>query len=275
MSGPALVLVPDADARVDPGRPVLGVAPGLRLADAARRAGFAAVYVLPGTRASPPGACPGSAGDRLDTAALVVLESAAIEPAALLRLIHAGGEGSLFDERGRPVAWWSARLARLPAALPVTEALASPDAPSPAEVARLVDAGDRPRMEALIVRATAAEGPGRTADPAPPSPWRRWLELPLLRWLCARRWPSGQIEVVALLLAALAGAPGRCCSRAARPPGATGSSWRCVGWRRGSAGGRRRAACNRSSITCRSGSRGRTGRCAIAGPIGPSRGPPG
>ena len=205
MSGPALVLVPDADARVDPGRPVLGVAPGLRLADAARRAGFAAVYVLPGTRASPPGACPGSAGDRLDTAALVVLESAAIEPAALLRLIHAGGEGSLFDERGRPVAWWSARLARLPAALPVTEALASPDAPSPAEVARLVDAGDRPRMEALIVRATAAEGPGRT--PAPPSPWRRWLELPLLRWLCARRWPSGQIEVVALLLAALAAAP--------------------------------------------------------------------
>ena len=167
MSGPALVLVPDADARVDPGRPVLGVAPGLRLADAARRAGFAAVYVLPGTRASPPGASPGSAGDRLDTAALVVLESAAIEPAALLRLIHAGGEGSLFDERGRPVAWWSARLARLPAALPVTEALASPDAPSPAEVARLVDAGDRPRMEALIVRATAAEGPGRTADPAP------------------------------------------------------------------------------------------------------------
>jgi hypothetical protein len=206
VSGPALVLVPDADARVDPGRPVLGVAPGLRLADAARRAGFAAVYVLPGTRASPPGASPGSAGDRLDTAALVVLESAAIEPAALLRLIHAGGEGSLFDERGRPVAWWSARLARLPAALPVTEALASPDAPSPAEVARLVDAGDRPRMEALIVRATAAEGPGRTADPAPPSPWRRWLELPLLRWLCARRWPPGQIEVVALLLAALAGA---------------------------------------------------------------------
>ncbi len=205
MSGPALVLVPDADARIDPGRPVLGVAPGLRLADAARRAGFAAVYVLPGTRASPPGACPGSAGDRLDTAALVVLESAAIEPAALQRLLHAQGEGSLFDERGRPVAWWSARLLQMPAGLPVTEALASPDAPSSAEVARLIDAEDRPRMEALIVRATAAEGSTQSADTAPLSPWRRWLELPLLRWLCARRRPPGQIEVGALLLAALSG----------------------------------------------------------------------
>jgi hypothetical protein len=203
--GPALVLVPDADARVDPGLPVLGVAPGLRLADAARRAGFAAVYVLPGTRTSPPGACPGSAGDHLDTAALVVIESAAIEPAALQRLLHARGEGSLLDERGRPVAWWSDRLARLPAGLPVSEALASPEAPSSAEVARLVDAEDRPRMEALIVRATAAEGPESTADAAPPSPWRRWLELPLLRWLCARRRPPGQIEVGALLLAVLSG----------------------------------------------------------------------
>jgi len=204
VSGPALVLLPDADARVDPGLPVLGVAPGLRLADAARRAGFAVVYVLPGTRASPPGACPGSAGDHLDAAALVVLESAAIEPVALQRLVHAQGEGSLFDERGRPVAWWSARLARLPAALPVSEALVSPEAPSPAEVARLVDAGDRPRMEALIVRATAA-GPESPAEPALPSPWRRWLELPLLRWLCARRRPPGQIELGALLLAVLSG----------------------------------------------------------------------
>jgi hypothetical protein len=203
VSGPALVLLPDADARVDPGLPVLGVAPALRLADAARRAGFAAVYVLPGTRASPPGACAGSAGDHLDTAALVVLESAAIEPAALQRLVHAQGEGSLFDECGRPVAWWSARLSLLPAGLPVSEALVSPEAPSTAEVARLVDAGDRPRMEALIVRATAVGG--WSADTAPVSPWRRWLELPLLRWLCARRRPPGQIEVGALLLAVLSG----------------------------------------------------------------------
>lgn len=209
MSGPALVLVPDADARVDPGRPVLGVAPGLRLADAARRAGFGVVVLLPGTRVSPPGASPGSAGDRLDTAALVALDSAAIEPAALQRLVHAEGEGSILDERGRPVAWWSARLARLPAALPVSEALASPHAPTGVEVARLVDAGDRPRMEALIVRAVAAEDPAHAAElapPSPPSPWRRWLELPLLRWLCARRRPPGQIELGALLLAVLSGA---------------------------------------------------------------------
>lgn len=202
MRGPALVLLPDADARVDPGRPVLGVAPALRLADAARRAGFVAVYVGPGARTSPPGSTLGSAGDRVDAAALVVLESAAIEPSALRRLAQAEGEGSIFDERGRPVAWWSARLARVPAALPVAEALSSPEAPAASEVARLVDPGDRSRMEALIVRAVAEPGAAATS-----SPWRRWIELPLLRWLSARGRPPGQLEVGALLLAALSGVP--------------------------------------------------------------------
>ncbi len=208
MSGPALVLLPDGDARVDAGRPVLGVAPGLRLAEAARRAGFTAVYVVPGARVSPPGAALGSAGDRVDAAALVALESAAIEPAALQRLVRADGEGSIYDERGRPVAWWSARLARVPAVLPVSEALRSPEAPAPGEVARLVDPDDRPRMEALIVRAVA--GPGSAAVE---SPWWRWLELPLLRWLCARGRPPGQLEVGALLLAALSGVPALLASR--------------------------------------------------------------
>ena len=206
MSGPALVLLPDPDARVDLGRPVLGVTPGARLADAARRAGFAAVYVAPGAQACPPGAAHGSTGDRVDAPALIALESAAIEPAALARLVHATGEGSLFDERGRPVAWWSARLGRLPASLPVGEALASPEAPAPHELARLVDPADRPRMEALIVRAVAAE-PGLAPTAAPGSPWRRGLELPLLRWLSARGRPLARVELVALLLAALAGVP--------------------------------------------------------------------
>ena len=39
--------------------------------EAARRAGFTAVYVVPGARVSPPGAALGSAGDRVDAAALV------------------------------------------------------------------------------------------------------------------------------------------------------------------------------------------------------------
>lgn len=206
MIGPALVLLPDPDARVDPGRPVLGLPPGLRLADAARRAGFTAVYVAPGARVSPPGAAPGSTGDRVDAPALVALESAAIEPAALLRLVHASGEGSLFDERGRPVAWWSAHLGRVPASLPVGEALASPEAPAAGELARLVDPGDRPRMEALIVRAIAAD-PGLGVAAAPDSPWRRGLELPILRWLSARGRPLARVELAALLLAALAGVP--------------------------------------------------------------------
>lgn len=204
MRGPALVLLPDADARVDPGRPVLGVAPALRLADAARRAGFVAVYVGPGARTSPPGSTLGSAGDRVDAAALVVLESAAIEPSALRRLAQAEGEGSIFDERGRPVAWWSAALGRVPAGLPVGEGLAAPEAPAPAELARLVDADDRPRMEALIVRAVTTSA-ASFAESLTSGPWRRWLELPLLRWLCARAWPPGRVELVALVLAVAAG----------------------------------------------------------------------
>lgn len=202
MNGPVLVLLPDAEARVDPGRPVLGVLPGLRLADSAREAGFAAVLVAPGTVAGPPGSSPASVGDRVDAAALVVLESVMIEPAALRRLLGASGEGSLYDERGRPVAWWSAALGRVPAALPVGEALVAPEAPAPAELARLVDPDDRPRMEALIVRAVT-----EPADPAPrvAGPWRRWLELPLLRWLCARARPPGQVELVALVLVVASG----------------------------------------------------------------------
>lgn len=200
MNGAVLLLLPDPEARVDPAAPVLGVMPGLRLADSARQAGFAAVWVTPGTRACPPGSRPGSVGDRVDTAALVALESVMIEPVALQRLLGAAGEGSLYDERGRPVAWWSARLARVPAVLPVSEALRSPEAPAPGEVARLVDPDDRPRMEALIVRAVA--GPGSAAVE---SPWWRWLELPLLRWLCARAWPPGRVELVALVLAVAAG----------------------------------------------------------------------
>ena len=204
MNGPVLLMLPDPEARVDPGRPVLGVSSGLRLADSAHRAGFATLLVAPGTHSSPPGALPGTLGDRVDAAALVIFESAAIEPGALRRLCGAAGEGSLFDERGRPVGWWSARLGRVPGALPVTEALAAPEAPAPGELARLVDAADLPRMEALIVRAVA-DAPELMGHAV--GPWRRWLELPLLRWLCARARPPGRVELVALLLAALSGVP--------------------------------------------------------------------
>lgn len=206
MNGPLLLLLPDPEARVDLRRPVLGVMPGLRLADSARQAGFGAVWVAPGTCAGPPGSQPASVGDRVDAAALVVFESVMIEPAALQRLLGAEGEGSLYDERGRPAAWWSAALGRVPAALPVGEALVAPEAPAPAELARLVDVEDRPRMEALIVRAVATAPSG--ASPAmslPVGPWRRWLELPLLRSLCARAWPPGQVELIALVLVVASG----------------------------------------------------------------------
>ena len=206
MNGPLLLLMPDPEARVDLGRPVLGVMPGLRLNNSARQAGFVAVWIAPGTCVCPPGSQPASVGDRVDAPALVVFESVMIEPGALQRLLGAAGEGSLYDEQGRPVAWWSAALGRVPAVLPVGEALAAPQAPAPAELARLVDVEDRPRMEALIVRAVAAAQPTASLAMAlPTGPWRRWLELPLLRWLCARARPPGQVELIALVLVGASG----------------------------------------------------------------------
>jgi hypothetical protein len=210
---PVLVLVSDGEARVPAAAPLLGLPPGVRLAEAALRAGFAGVYLAPGAAAAPAEALTVAAGDRVDAPALVACETAAFDPAALRRLARGGGgDGSVFDELGRPVAWWTARLARVPALLPVGPALAGVDAPEPAEVVRLVDADDRPRMEALVLRAVAAELPRAPASAR--SPWRRWLELPLLRWLAAGRRPLGQLEVLALLLAVLAGVAALGASRA-------------------------------------------------------------
>lgn len=200
---PALVLMPDPDARAPP--EVLGASLGARLAEAALRSGFAAVHLAPGAR-TVVDALAVATGDRVEAPALVAYETAAVDPAALQRLVAAAdGEGSVYDELGRPVAWWTPRLLRVPAAVPATEALAGPGAPEPVQVARLVDAVDRPRVEALVLRSVAAELPRAPASLR--SPWRRWLEVPLLRWLAGRRRALGRVEVAALLLAALSGVP--------------------------------------------------------------------
>lgn len=205
---PALVLMPDPEARVPPDERVFGVSLGARLADAALRSGFAAVYVAPGARdRDVADAQAVAAGDRVDVAALVAYETAAVDPAALRRLVAAQGdeEGCLCDELGRPVAWWTPRLLRVPAAVPETVLLTGESAPEPVEVARLVDPVDRPRVEALLLRVVAAELPRAPASPR--SPWRRWFEVPLLRRLVRRPWPLGRLEVAALLMAALSGVP--------------------------------------------------------------------
>jgi hypothetical protein len=205
---PALVLMPDPEARVPRGERVFGVSLGARLADEALRSGFAAVYLAPGaTGCDLVDVQAVATGDRVDAAALVAYETAAVDPAALRRLVAASAdhEGSLCDELGRPVAWWTSRLLRVPAAVPAAVLLAGDGAPEPDQVARLIDPGDRPRVEALLLRVAAAELPCAPASPR--SPWRRWFELPLLRWLVRRPRPPGRLEVAALLLAALSGVP--------------------------------------------------------------------
>jgi hypothetical protein len=124
---PALVLMPDPEARVPRGERVFGVSLGARLADEALRSGFAAVYLAPGaTGCDLVDVQAVATGDRVDAAALVAYETAAVDPAALRRLVAASAdhEGSLCDELGRPVAWWTSRLLRVPAAVPAAVLLA-------------------------------------------------------------------------------------------------------------------------------------------------------
>lgn len=203
MTAPVLVLLPDVEAQVDLGRPLLGAPPGVRLAEAARRAGFADVILAPGTCSIPQGARAMSTGEPVGGPALVALESAVIA-APLLRLMveHplAADEGfTLGDAVGRASAWFTGHLPTVPAELPISEEIDWPEGLGPEDLARFVYAQDRPRVEALILRAEAADGG------SPGAPWSR-LYAHLLRWLAAQGRPLGQLELGAVALAVLSGA---------------------------------------------------------------------
>ncbi len=202
MNSPVLVILPDPDTRVDVGQPVLGMVLTQRLVEVARSVGVVDCRVAPGVGVSPAGTAAISVGRRPGGPMLVILESALIAPWALRRVFESSGEGSLFDRHGRPVAWWSADGAPVPAALPVGEALATSVAPD--EIARLLEPGDRADVEALVLRASIGEA---DVDPPvmPQAPWRRYVEVLLLRWLCRRRWSPGQLELVAMVVAAASG----------------------------------------------------------------------
>ena len=201
MSPPVLVVLPDNEARVDLARPLLGVPPGLRLAGAARRAGFAEVILAPGTCAEVPGARALSTGDPVGAPALVAFEGAVIAEALLRSLGErplAEEDGySLGDAVGRPTAWLTGRLTCVPAEMPIAEELEWPEGHGPEDLARLVYAEDRPRAEAVIWA-----GEGEASASAPWGPLRRAL----LRRLADGGRPLGQIELAAVLGAVLSGA---------------------------------------------------------------------
>ncbi|MCA9662341.1 MAG: hypothetical protein KC486_28635 [Myxococcales bacterium] len=199
----ALVLLPDTEAAFDPQKPVLGVIPAQRLVDDALAAGFTAAYAGPGVRASLRGAEELATGDAIDCAALVVVESATIHR-EILRLmvehpLEVDERFTIYDDVGRPAAWFTGYLKHLPAVMPVSEEIAWPAEVGPADVARLVYAEDRPRAEAIVRRS-------RGLDEGDTSLYSRFVAGPLLRGLAAAERPLAQIELVALTLAVSSGA---------------------------------------------------------------------
>ncbi|MEZ4385568.1 MAG: hypothetical protein R3A79_29895 [Nannocystaceae bacterium] len=199
----ALVLLPDTEAAIDLQRPVLGVPPAQRLVDDALAAGFTAAYVGPGVRASLRGAEELATGDAIDCAALVAVESATIHREILRLMVEHPLEDderfTIYDDVGRPAAWFTGHLRHLPAVMPISEEIAWPPEVGPADVARLVYAEDRRRAEVIVRRS-------RGLDEGDASLYSRFVAAPILRGLAAAERPLAQIELVALALAVGAGA---------------------------------------------------------------------
>ncbi|MBX7083055.1 MAG: hypothetical protein K1X88_27865 [Nannocystaceae bacterium] len=198
---PALVVLPDPDARVAPSTRVLGESPIRRLVADAQRVGFDPILFAPGTTPCGPVAREIATGDRLPGAALVVFETTSVR-AGLLELMVAhpledDERYTLYDAAGRPAASFVGHPGHVPAELPICEELPYPEGIGPRDVVRVVYREDLARAETLVLEA-------EEVFPAAPSAWRRWLGVPTLRWMAARRGPVAQLELVALVLVALA-----------------------------------------------------------------------
>ncbi len=199
----ALVILPDPEVGGDAPLLVLGRRPAERLAADALACGFTQVILAPGVRGSIAGARELATGEPVGAAALVVYESACIHR-ELLRLmvehpLEVGERYTLYDDVGRPTAWFTGDLASVPATMPLSEEIAWPEDVGPAELARVIYAEDRPRAEAIVRR---SDGVGAVGD----DHWSRRVEAPLLRRLAAAGRPLAQLELLALALALAAGA---------------------------------------------------------------------
>lgn len=204
---PALVILPDPEARARIEQPILGVPPVDRLMTAAARAGFVDVVLAPGTRAAPDGARELATGEPIGRPALVVFEGSSIHPELIeLMVAHPLDEDeryTLYDEAGRPTASFDGCLGHVPAVMPVSEELPWPEHLGPEDVVRLVYAEDRKRAEHLVLRAQGVLGPdGRRSGKGDKS-WRSTVEVWSLRLLANSRRPLPQIELLGMTLAVL------------------------------------------------------------------------
>ncbi|MEM6295947.1 MAG: hypothetical protein AAGA54_32040 [Myxococcota bacterium] len=216
---PVLVVLADADARVDAQRPVLGRSALLRLFVAAGAAGFDRAILSPGTRLGidaaqaffeeskaagerPLPVSESATGEPVERPALVVFEGTVLHPGVLeLMVAHPlepGERYTLYDEVGRPAACFFGLLHSVPAMLPLTEELPWPDTFGSADVVRQVDPGDHERARMLTLRAAGLPRPEHRG-------WRRDVEQPVLRVMADSRRPLAQLNLlgVALVVATL------------------------------------------------------------------------
>lgn len=197
--GPWLVLVPDPEARRDPAAPVLGRPAWRWIAMWAGQAGFEAVVSNSGATelesrptgvAGPPLATIAT-GDRIGRPALVLFDSTVASPdhlAAWAQAARASGGASVYDDVGRPAGWVSAALERCPSSMPMGEAWDGQVQAPGGAAARLVDAEDLDRAEAVVLQGRLGFGPTTGT-------WSQRVGRPTLRWLCELPVPLGRVEV--------------------------------------------------------------------------------
>lgn len=199
---PVLVVLPDPEARVDLSHPVLGHTPAERLTRSALEAGFSDVYLAPGTCVVPEGSREAATGEEVGRPALVLFEASCVHPAILSLMVEHPLESderfTIYDVLGRPTGWFTGELGTIPATMPISEELDWPEQLGPRDIARLVYAEDRDRVEELILRGERVLGPAT-------SRWQRAVTLPTLRLLANNRRPLSQIELAALGLAVASG----------------------------------------------------------------------
>ncbi len=198
---PALVVLPDPDARVRTDTAVLGAPLLPRLAIAATRAGFGRIIMAPGTTTVLPSARELATFEPIGGPALVVYEATVIRRNLLELMVAHPLEPdesyTLYDALGRPAAAFVGLLKQVPSQLPIGEELPYPERLGADDVVRVVYREDLARAEALVVTGDEVFAPA-------PSWWRRRVGLPTVRALAALPGPLARLELAAILAAASA-----------------------------------------------------------------------
>ncbi len=203
---PVLVVMPDGDTRVDPAHKILGHPPLARLARAAQRAGFGELIAAPGTHLLAETAdvfVEHATGDAIERPALVTFETSYLDPALLTLMVEHPLEPdeqfSLYDPLGRPIAWFTGKLARVVAAVPLSEEIPWPEGFGPHRLGRVITTEDLPRVEQLILDCELRAPLGRSL-------WVHHIDMPLMRTFASRIQPTAQLELLAVVCSVGSGA---------------------------------------------------------------------